>query len=382
MNKIMNQSVQNQKIMSDNQIEVHLQDQLGNFQLNVDFSTPTKGVTALFGPSGSGKTTMLRAIAGLTQPQSGTIRINGETWQDSSRNFFLPPHQRPVGYVFQEASLFPHLNVQRNLEYGWKRIPKTQRRIPFETVVETLGIEALLKRAPSRLSGGERQRVAIARALLTSPRLLLMDEPLSALDHAARQTILPYLETLYETFSIPSLYVSHDPNEVAQLADRMVLLEQGQVIASGDAAELLTRLDLPLARYDDAASILEGRVAEHDHTFHLTWVEIPDESTPTQPTRVAVVREELPIGHQARVKIQARDVSLALQPHTDTSIINVLPVKVLDSRAMNPTQLIVRLKLTDGQTLLSRITHRSAAMLNLQAGQHLYAQVKSVALIE
>ena len=355
-----------------NTIEVCLQHKQGNFQLDVQFNTSAAGITALFGRSGCGKTTVLRAIAGLLKADQGTVKINGEIWQDAQQ--FLPTHQRPIGYVFQEASLFLHLSVRHNLEYGWRRVPKAQRRIKFDTVVELLGVTPLLKRATHRLSGGERQRVAIARALLTSPQLLLMDEPLSALDHTAKQAILPYLETLHDELSIPSLYVSHDPNEVARLADNMVFLDKGHVKAYGEAADLLTRLDLPVAGYDEAAAMLEGKVSTHDHTYHLTWISMDG-------GRVAVSRENLPVGHYARVQILARDVSLSLRPHSDTSIINILPGKIVDTREINPSQVLVRLELLDGQTLLSRITRRSAVGLGIHEGMMVYAQVKSVALM-
>ena len=353
-------------------IEVSLQSQLGGFSLDVTFEAPARGVTALFGRSGSGKTSVLRAVAGLVRTPRGIVRINRETWQDETR--FIPTHQRPLGYVFQEASLFPHLSVKRNLEYGWRRVPAADRQIPFHDVVELLGIGALLKRATHSLSGGERQRVAIARALLTSPKLLLMDEPLSALDHGAKQAILPYLESLHDEFAIPSLYVSHDPNEVARLADHMVMLDQGKVLAQGDAATLLTRLDLPLSGYDDASALLEGTVSSHDHTYHLTWISM-------HGGRVAVSREDLPVGRHARVQIQARDVSLSLKAHSDTSILNILPARVVDTHDINQTQMLVRLALEDGQTLLSRITRRSAMGMGIHEGMQLYAQVKSVALL-
>jgi molybdate transport system ATP-binding protein len=354
-----------------NGIEVSLQGRLGQFSLEVSFAAPASGVTALFGASGSGKTSVLRAVAGLHRA-AGSIRINDEVWQDDRR--FVPTHKRPLGYVFQEASLFPHLSVRRNLEYGWRRIPHKQRRLRLEDVVELLGIAPLMQRATARLSGGERQRVAIARALLTSPRLLLMDEPLSALDHGAKQAILPYLESLHDELAIPSLYVSHDPNEVARLADHMVLLEQGRVIAHGQAADLLTRLDLPPAGFDDASSLLEGHVSSHDHSYHLTWISM-------DCGRVAVSREDLPVGRHARVQVRARDVSLSIRAHADTSIINILPARVIDTQDINPTQMIVRLELLDGQTLLSRITRRSAMGMGIHEGMHLYAQVKSVALL-
>jgi molybdate transport system ATP-binding protein len=354
-------------------IRVRLNQRLGDFQLQVDFQAPASGVTALFGRSGSGKTSVLRSVAGLARASEGLVSINDQLWQDGP--YFVPTHRRPLGYVFQDASLFPHFSVRGNLEYGWRRVPVAERQIKFDDVVELLGIAPLLQRATRALSGGERQRVAIGRALLTSPRLLLMDEPLSALDQDARQAILPYLEKLHDELAIPSLYVSHDPNEVARLADHMVLLEQGRVVAEGAAASLLTRLDLPLAGYDDAASLLEGRVSDHDHRYHLTWISLQ------QGGRIAVAREDLPVGRRARVRIQARDVSLSLSAHADTSIINILPVKILGTQEVSQSQLILRLQLPDGQYLLSRITRHSAAAMDLHEGMSLYAQVKSVALL-
>jgi molybdate transport system ATP-binding protein len=353
-------------------IEVSLQHRLGDFELDVAFTAPAGGATALFGHSGSGKTSVLRAVAGLVRARRGVVKVNGEVWQDGRR--FVPAHRRALGYVFQEASLFTHLSVRQNLLYGWRRVPPAQRQLGYDEVVELLGIGPLLQRAAQSLSGGERQRVAIGRALLASPRLLLMDEPLSALDHGARRSILPYLESLHNELAIPSLYVSHDPDEVAHLADHMVVMERGRVVASGAAADLLTRLDLPLANYDDATAILEGTVSVHDHTFHLTWIAM-------HGGRVAVAGENLPIGRRARVQIHARDVSLSLSAHHDTSILNLLPARVVDTHEVTPAQMMVRLELEDGQTLLSRITRRSGMALGLHEGMFLYAQVKSVALV-
>ncbi|MDP2805984.1 MAG: molybdenum ABC transporter ATP-binding protein, partial [Gallionellaceae bacterium] len=213
----------------------HFKMQLDRFALDASFAAPAVGVTALFGPSGSGKTTLLRCIAGLERV-AGTLHVNGEIWQDEKT--FLPIHKRPLGYVFQEASLFPHLSVRANLEYGYKRIAPDERKVHLEQVVEWLGLSHLIDRNnPTQLSGGERQRVAIARALLTSPRILLMDEPLSALDATSKQDILPYLERLHRELNIPVLYVSHALDEVTRLADHLVLLEKGRVIASGELHE-------------------------------------------------------------------------------------------------------------------------------------------------
>jgi molybdate transport system ATP-binding protein len=344
----------------------------GGFALDTGFTSPGRGVTALFGGSGSGKTTVLRCVAGLERAR-GYCRIQGETWQDE--RCFLSAHRRPIGYVFQEASLFAHLSVRANLQFGWRLVDPTKRHIRFNDAIELLGIGPLLKRATARLSGGERQRVAIARALLTSPRLLLMDEPLSALDHASKEAIIPYLERVFDELGLPVLYVSHHPDEVARLADHMVLLEAGKVRASGEAADLMTRLDLPLSHFDSASAYLDGQVAGHDDTFHLTYVD-------TDAGRFTVPREDLEIGRYARVQVHARDVSLALKDHHDTSILNILPARVLDTHDLDPSQLLVRLRLEDGQNLIARVTRRSGVALGLHEGMPLYAQVKSVALVD
>lgn len=341
--------------------------QRGGFTLDVQFDAPGQGVTALFGRSGCGKTTVLRCIAGL-QKSTGTCRVNGESWQQGKH--WLPPHRRPIGYVFQEASLFPHMSVQRNLDYG--RGPGNGAAM--HDIVDLLGIGSLLRRAPGNLSGGERQRVAIARALLSIPRLLLLDEPLSALDHTAKEAILPYLERLHAELALPVLYVSHDPDEVARLADRLVLLEDGKVTASGPVGKLMTSLRLPLSGFSDASAILDGTVSGHDDTFHLTTIDCDG-------NRFLVPREDLRIGSSARLQIHARDVSLALKSHHDSSISNIFPAEIIDTRDQDRTQLLVQLRLLQGQTLLARITRRSGLCMGLREGMLIYAQVKSVALL-
>jgi molybdate transport system ATP-binding protein len=346
---------------------------LGDFRLDAAFEAPGRGVTALFGPSGSGKTTLLRCLAGLERASSGYLEVNGEIWQDDSRDICLPTHRRPLGYVFQEASLFPHLDVRRNLEYGWKRIPAVQRRVGFEQAVELTGIGHLLERNPARLSGGERQRAAIARALLVSPDLLLMDEPLAALDMASKRDILPYLERLHDELSIPVLYVSHSPDEVARLADYMVLVDGGKTVASGPLKAMLTRLDLPLAHGDEAGVVIDTVVGEHDETYHLTRLDFAGGS-------ISVARQPHALGRPLRLRIHARDVSLALERHVDSSILNILPARVMEITDENPAQAMVRLD-AGGVTLLARITRKSSALLGLEPGMAIFAQVKSVALL-
>lgn len=348
----------------------------GAFRLDVELDLPGRGVTALFGPSGSGKTSLLRCVAGLEHAEQGHLRINGELWQDSARNHFLAPHQRALGYVFQEASLFEHLSVRRNLEYGLKRIAAHQRRVVLEHALELLGIGHLLERMPARLSGGERQRVAIARALLTSPRLLLLDEPLAALDLKRKGEILPYLERLHAELEIPILYVSHAPDEVARLADHVVVLEQGQVLASGPINDILSRLDLPLAQGEDAGVVVEGLVSGHDPDYQLLSLNFPGSEL-----RVQIAHPPMPLGKSMRFKVQARDVSLALEKPQHSSILNLLPVTVqAQVPADNAAHVLVRLDM-QGTPLLTRITRYSRDQLGLHEGQRLWAQIKSVALL-
>ncbi|WPP46180.1 molybdenum ABC transporter ATP-binding protein [Pseudomonas sp. AN-1] len=344
------------------------------FVLDVDLQLPGRGVTALFGHSGSGKTTCLRCVAGLERASVAHLEVNGELWQDSERGLFVPTHRRALGYVFQEASLFPHLSVRRNLEYGLKRIDKATQRVSWERVIELLGIGHLLERMPGRLSGGERQRVGIARALLTSPRLLLMDEPLAALDLKRKHEILPYLERLHDELDIPVLYVSHSPDEVARLADHVVLLDQGRVVAQGPLQQTLARLDLPTALGEDAGVVIEARVADHDPAYHLTRLVFPGGA-------VLVARRPEAVGHKLRFRVHARDVSLALSRCEDSSITNVLAATVCElAEADTPAHVLVRLD-AGGTPLLARITRRSSDHLGLAPGLQLWAQIKAVALL-
>lgn len=344
----------------------------GDFVLDVDLRMPSRGVTALFGRSGSGKTTVLRCIAGLETAPGGRLSFDGEVWQDE--RLWLPTHRRPLGYVFQEANLFPHLSAARNMAYGMRRTPASQRRIGWDEIVALLGIGALLERYPDQLSGGERQRVALARALLTSPRLLLMDEPLSALDHARKQEILPYLERLRDELDIPILYVSHSPEEVARLADHVVLLEAGGVVAEGALRDTLARLDLPTALTEDAGVVVEGEVAEHDDAYHLSRLAFPGGS-------VLVARCHQALGSRVRFRVHARDVSLAVARLDGSSITNLLQATVVDiADADTPAHVLVRLE-AGGTPLLARITRRSRDQLRVTIGRSMWAQIKAVALL-
>lgn len=345
------------------------------FALEVDLTLPGTGVTALFGHSGSGKTTVLRLMAGLEKSNQGHLQINGEVWQDGQR-LFLPTHQRNLGYVFQEASLFAHLNVQHNLAYGMNRVPLAQRQVSLDQAVELLGIGHLLQRLPETLSGGERQRVAIARALATSPQILLMDEPLAALDLKRKEEILPYLQRLHDELHIPIVYVTHSPDEVARLADHLVLLDAGKVVAQGRTDDLLTRLDLPTAQGDAASALVTAKVIGHDASYHLVHAEFSG-------GRISLTQgagAPLPVGRHVRLRVQARDVSLTLDHHQATSILNVLPVTVTGLLPDSPGQVMVSLD-AGGTRLLARITAKSADALALAPGKAVFAQVKGVALV-
>ena len=348
------------------------------FSLEVDECLPGSGVTALFGPSGCGKTTLLRCIAGLERPRAGRLSFQGEVWQDDRT--WVPTHRRPLGYVFQEASLFPHLTVAGNLRFGQRRQGGSGPAAALDQAVELLGIAPLLERKPDRLSGGERQRVGIARALAVSPRILLMDEPLAALDHQRKSEILPYLERLHDALAIPVLYVSHAPDEVARLADHLVVMDTGRVLASGPLRDILARLDLPIRLGEDAGVVLEGRVVERDAQWQLLRVDCAGSSLWVRDAGAA-------LGRAVRVRILARDVSISLTQAQETSILNTLPATVValgvDS---HPALALVRLRIGAGEgegeaSVLARVTHRSADHLGLVPGLAVWIQIKAVALL-
>ena len=351
------------------EFDFHLQREA--FSLQVAGTVPGRGVTALFGRSGCGKTTLLRCIAGLERQVRGHLRVQGETWQDNQH--FRKPEQRPIGYVFQEGRLFPHLNVQRNLEYGLRRIPASDRQIRPAEVVELLGLDELTQRLPAELSGGQRQRVAIGRALLTSPKVLLMDEPLAALDAISKAEIMPYLERLHGELAIPVLLVSHSLEEVSRLADHMLLLDAGRLQAEGPLQAMLTRPDLPLAHSANAAAVLEATVLAHGED-HISELQLDGGLT------LVVSREDIAPGERVRARVLARDVAIALQAPTDSSVCNCLPARIVEvSDDPHPGHRLLRLELA-GQTLLSRLTRRSCERLSLQTGQQVYAMVKGITL--
>lgn len=354
---------------SQNTIDVRLQGKLGAFRLDVDFRTPMQGVTALFGPSGCGKTSILRSIAGL-QHIPGKIVVGTDIWQ--SDRGFRPPHKRPIGYVFQEASLFQHLSVRKNLTYGQRRSKNPDALIHFDDVVQLLGLSHLVDRDPANLSGGERQRVSIGRALLSQPRLLLMDEPLSALDRMAKEEILPYFEALHANLSIPILLVSHDISEVERLADYLVALRNGQVVSSGPLNLALTDPDLPFGRGRDSAAVLPATVVRNDEDG-IAALDVLG-------TEILVIGNGLDVGRQVRVRIAASDVSISRERPVNSSILNLLSARIVGIDAIGPAEANVRLSLAEqkGFDFMARLSQRSLSRLGLQIGETVIAQIKSV----
>lgn len=346
------------------------------FQLEIDLQLPGRGVTVLFGPSGSGKTTVLRAIAGLERAPGGRVVVNGEVWQDEASGVFVPVHQRAIGFVFQDANLFPHLTVRENLRYGERRATARPQTTPVDhnDIVELLGLGALLDRSPQRLSGGERQRVAIARALLARPHLLLFDEPLSSLDLDRKAEILPYLDRLHDALDIPILYVSHAPDEVLRLADHLVLLEAGRVIAAGPLAETLARPDLPPGLFREIGVVLEGTVTGVNAAYGMVDLALAGGT-------FHVTHAPLTIGHRLRIQVQSRDVSLAVEAPHGTSVLNVLPARIIAVHpAPDPAQVHVLLD-ARGTSLVACITRLSSDRLQLAPGREVWAQVKAVAVL-
>ena len=360
---------------SDNRIRLRLQRQ--SFQLAVDANLPAQGITAIFGASGSGKTSLLRCVAGLERAFDGLVRIGGQNWQDE--HVFLPTWRRPLGYVFQEASLFQHLSVEGNLNFGLRRSNRQlSGRAQLENAIELLGIGHLLKRGVQALSGGERQRVAIASALALQPRLLLLDEPLAALDAAKRHEILPWLERLRDEVRIPMLYVTHALDEVVRLADHLLILENGKLSDSGPLAQTLSRSAAGAASGDDLGALLHAKVEEFDTAWHLMRVGFPGGS-------LWVKDKPMPVGAPVRVRVLARDVSLAIEPASPSSIQNLVAVTVLEIRPdAHPSQCLVRLSCGEASptsVLWARITTRAAHILQLKAGSQAWAQVKAAALV-
>ena len=346
------------------------------FALDTELEFPDEGVTVIFGRSGSGKTTLLRCLAGLERSPDGYLKFGSHVWQDESQKLFVPVHRRPIGMVFQEARLFPHLTVKDNLYYGYRRIAAGHRTISYEQVADLMDLHPLLERRPQKLSGGEQQRVAIGRALLTSPRLLLMDEPLASLDAQRKHEILPFLMRLRQEMKLPIVYVTHSLNEVLQLVDTLVLLQEGKSVATGPANEVLSRLDLagktgPLT----VGSVLTTTVADHEPEFGLTRVQYRGQSLyiPEQPLKE---------GSPLRVHLLAQDISISLgKSEVPTSALNKLPATILEIGPTDPRGSSVNLKLDVGEPILATITRKSLAHLQLKPGMQVYATVKAVKMV-
>ena len=359
------------------QIHAAFRGSLGEFRLDASFSAPATGVTAIFGPSGCGKTTVARCLAGLHHMPGGFCAIDGEIWQDAQT--FRKAHQRPIGYVFQEASLFSHLSVKRNLLYGAPLDANVRGPdgIAFDEVVELLGLAKLLDRSPQNLSGGERQRVAIGRALLSQPKLLLMDEPLSALDRTTKAEILPFLERLHERLSLPVIYISHDMAEIERLADHLILMQQGKVIGAGPLQDLQSDPSLPLVGARDAAISLDAKVEAYDRGDGILMLQV-------EGGRLLVPAPFIAVGRRQRLRISASDVSLAPTAPEASSILNILPARIVTKSMLGHGEVIVVLALGAegrGAQLLARITLRSWDLLRLAEGMKVFAQVKGVSLV-
>ncbi|WP_329353083.1 molybdenum ABC transporter ATP-binding protein [Vibrio natriegens] len=346
-----------------------------DFQLKAELDLPSRGVTVLFGHSGCGKTTCLRAIAGLVRVEQGEVRVNSEEWQSWDGKVFLPTFERRIGYVFQEPSLFPHLNVDQNLAYAEKRVKTQPTLFKRDSILPLLGINHLLNRYPSQLSGGEKQRVAIARALLTQPQLLLMDEPLSALDHARKEEFLPYLERLQRVWDLPIIYVTHSVQELARLADHIVLFNQGSIIASGGAQQVMSDAQFSHLFGEEMGSVFDTVVQSHCEKYGMTEV-VCDSVTFHIPGETAN------IGERQRCRILASDVGIALDEPVSTTVLNRLPAKIIEieSKSIQSGEALVVLELANQQRLLARVTVKSLHELDLQRDQRVWALIKAVAI--
>ena len=355
----------------DGVLQVSIDYQAEVFRLRAEFEA-APGLTAFFGRSGAGKTTLINLIAGLSTPHAGRIAVGDDVLYDAASGTNLPPERRRVGYVFQEDRLFPHLSVRGNLSYGQRFRRPTTGCLGLDDVVELLELGELLERRPANLSGGERQRVAIGRALLSSPDILLMDEPLASLDSARKSQILPFIERLRDDTGIPIVYVSHAIDEVVRLADTMVILEKGETVASGPVGDIMSRLDLrPLTGRYEAGAVVPVTVAGQDETFGLSELSFPG-------GRLWVPALDQPLGHRMRMRIRARDVSLSLSRPMDSSILNIVEGAVLEIGDDDGPQTDVLVDV--GTPLIARLTRKSVAAMRLQPGTKVYALIKAAAI--
>ncbi len=356
-------------------VHVRLRLERAAFTLDVDLHLPAHGITVLFGPSGCGKTSVLRCIAGLERARDARVLVQDQLWQDDAAGVFLPTWRRSLGYVFQESSLFEHLDVGANLRYGLRRAQSSDGAAMLDEAITLLGIGDLLRRRPLELSGGERQRVAIARALAMQPRLLLLDEPLASLDQARKQEALPWLERLRTHARTPMVYVTHAVQELTRLADHVVVLDQGRVRTQGALGQVLSSLDHPALVGEEVGAVLAGEVVEHDRQWHLSRLGFDGGSLWLRDAGLA-------IGHTARLRVLASDVSLSIVEPSQSSILNVLPGHV-DAFVVDvhPSQVLVRVRV-GASVLLARLTARSFNLLQLSVGRAVWVQVKSVALVQ
>ena len=355
-----------------NQLSAKFKVSFDECTLDAELEVPVHGFTVLFGPSGSGKTTFLRCMSGLERAPGGFLQVGNEIWQDEKRGIFIPVSERRIGYVFQEGRLFPHLKVEGNLRYGFNRTPKNGEAL-FNQVVNIMGLASLLNRRHNNLSGGEKQRVALARALLTRPRLLLMDEPLAALDAKRKIEILPYFQRMQSELHIPVFYVTHSLNEVLQLVDTMLLMNQGKIVASGPIENVFLHPDLGIhLGHTLVGSVLDTTVVRQDEEFQLTVLKFKNQT-------LYVPRRDVAPESRLRVHIHAEDVTLAVAPiQSQTSVLNVLPARVVETRARADDNCKIDVKLDIGCPLLATITRKSLSHLNLQVGQNVYAHIKAI----
>jgi molybdate transport system ATP-binding protein len=356
-------------------LSIKLNWQRQSFHLDLDLVIPAQGVTAIYGASGSGKTSLIRCIAGLENVSGCEIVFRDQFWQKDKQ--FVPIHKRPIGYVFQEASLFPHLTAGGNLDYALKRASAGKPLATFDEVVALLGLAKVLDQYPDQLSGGERQRVAIARALLINPKLLLMDEPLASLDHHRKQELLPYLEGICRQLSVPIIYISHSIWEVSLLADHIVVLEAGRVLRSENFLQAIHSPNFPLLQEESPSSLLLCRVVEHNQQWGLTRFTVKG----MEKFSLWLQQCDLNPQQEVRLNILANDVSISLNHHQDTSISNIFPVTIISFEPLQHGLLMVQLQL--GEAILrAKLTLRSVERLGLTIGQDVWAQVKSAALIQ
>lgn len=351
-------------------LAVDVKSRLGSFALDTTFESDGR-LIGLFGPSGSGKSSVVNLIAGLTRPHSGRIVADGRVLVDTARGVFVPKHRRRIGYVFQDARLFPHMTVGQNLRYGRFFTPQNQRYADFGAVVELLGIGHLLERRPRHLSGGEKQRVAIGRALIASPKLLLMDEPLASLDEARKAEIMPFLERLRDESGIPIVYVSHSLAEVARLATDVVMLVAGKVTACGPAEEVLGRLDLlPEGERAEGGSLIDAEVLGHDEASGLTVLR-------SAAGEWRLPRTDVAVGRRLRIRVRARDVMIATERPRGISALNILAGSIAELDSSSEAEAKVTIQ-CGGDRIVARVTRHSVEALGLSPGRQVFAIVKAI----